>query len=229
MEPRMRETDVVIDRWMDRAREILRQSGSAVDLALRMSYRHPNGFDKVSFDYTNLNEATTRLHIWWPSGRDPLGHDRDRDDSDIHDHPWSFISTVITGEIHNYTFNLQSSIESDGSFVNNFSRQIIYIRDRKKPADVVRVVRVADCDIDRIRVDAVLPGESYSMDFTTLHRLVPSLKTVSGTLVLQQPLSRRYSTLIRPIGESLDVSGQATKFSASELRTIVGSFLDHIG
>jgi hypothetical protein len=223
----MPRTDVILDRWIDTASKIVRQSGSALDLALRMSYRHPNGFDKVSFDYTNLNEPTTRLHMWWPAGCDPLDRRRGAEDSDIHDHPWTFKSTVITGEIQNHTFSLRQSGKLDSS-VGNFSRQIVYIRDRKKLADVVRVVRVADCDIDLRQIDTVRPGQSYSMDPATLHRLVPSLKTISGTLVLQQPSSRRHSTVIRPIGQSLDIAGQVTKFSACELRMIVGSFLDHI-
>jgi hypothetical protein len=58
----------------------------------KMSYTHPNGFDKIVIPSDTTSEDTLRIHIWWPNS---LVQKREV----IHSHQWNFKSKVILGTL----------------------------------------------------------------------------------------------------------------------------------
>ncbi|WP_228799606.1 hypothetical protein [Nocardia nova] len=63
------------------------------------SYRHSNGFDKITLLSSLEPEFKLRMHVWWPERRQPLGAEL------IHNHRWIFRSTMLCGSSWVQTFS----------------------------------------------------------------------------------------------------------------------------
>ncbi|GIF18028.1 hypothetical protein BJ973_009006 [Actinoplanes tereljensis] len=208
-----------IERVRTRLASLLRDEDGALDRALTMSYRHPNGFDKISFDYSTLDEPTTRLHLWWPRGSDPLGRTDATEDSDVHNHPWTFSSKILLGEITHRTF--KASEESENSVL--YSRHEVRI---PQTGTAIQSIPRGPGFLTEEPPSVLCGSESYELDCLTLHRLSPATDRITATLVTQSPLRRRKSDVFRSITREPEVRVRATKFTRSEILTLVGTFVD---
>lgn len=199
---------------------ILQNRGSALEKALAMSYRHPNGFDKISFDYTSLEETTRRLHIWWPEGGDPLGRTSPVADSDVHDHPWNFTSKILLGSLVHRTFERAS----EGEDVERYERYVVNIPGNS----AIYSLSAGTAFLGEVSRMVYSTGDTYSLHCERLHHLSAAPGGVAATLVKQGPLLRRHSEVFRTTPTASLVQVRATKFTPSELRTIVECLLDRM-
>lgn len=112
--------------------------------------QHQNGFLKVALP------CGSRLHVWSPWNPPTRG------DAEIHDHPFSFLSVCLAGEMINVEFEAVPSdtglfVEHKAECVSSFCKQ---------PVPSSTGTRV---DLKQKSVKIVRRGESYSMNENAIH------------------------------------------------------------
>jgi hypothetical protein len=203
---------------------ILRGRSGLLDMVTKMSYRHPNGFDKISLDYSHLQSVTRRIHLWWPPGSDPLNREHiSCAESDIHNHPWAFTSKILCGSIRNETFRLvtssQQSVPRDA-----FRIEIPTDGSKAKPSSKY----IGTQHVEIFGAQDLHIGDSYALNEEILHRIVPLGERPVSTLVAQMPLGRSNSIVLRRAEECPRPKVKHRKFTQREARSLLEAFLDVI-
>lgn len=112
--------------------------------------QHQNGFLKVALP------LGSRLHVWSPWNPPVSG------DAEIHDHPFSFHSVCLAGEMINVEFE---AVQTDnGRFVEHSAECVSSFC--KQPTPMSTGTRV---DLKQKSVKIVRRGESYSMNANAIH------------------------------------------------------------
>ena len=127
------------------------------------SYAHGNGFNKVVL--AEENGVVVRLHVAEGASED-----------NIHDHRWSFASTVLTGALENVTF-----AESDDGVPCD---ELRYLRDGAS----TEAVPIRTCRVREVGRRRYGPGDAYVQDRATLHRIRWSAGCRT-LMVTQRPVS----------------------------------------
>jgi hypothetical protein len=161
--------------------DILADTARCQHLA-RKSYRHTNNFDKIVLGLDREHDFEIRLHIWWNGSADESSYD-----SDIHNHNWSFVSCILSGEFVNEVF------EPD---VNGTE----YYRYRYSPREDKETFEL---QFDRkLHLGVKSPvryrmGDTYFMPAPSPHRFGPVVPTMSSTLLIQLPRQSKQSDVYR--------------------------------
>lgn len=150
-----------------------------VETMSKIAYAHQNGFHKYVLYVSNTYGWKVRLHVWWDKYQKEI-------DYDIHDHSWSYVSSILLGEVTNelYDFNQESTNKEsffhylyeihDETAVSSFTacglKEISYLVERKE----------------------LKQGDTYTQHASILHKVVPIQKFPTATLVFhQQPFQKR--------------------------------------
>jgi hypothetical protein len=213
-----------IDAWLSRARRILDRTGPQADIALRKSYRHSNGFDKIRLTAASLHEGITCVHGWWGESEDPLGRTSFSIDEDIHDHPWAFASTILCGQIRNERYTISRTPRPINSLAR-YQRTGLYIRDGNLVARTLPLRPVyARLAATRLYTE----GEAYTMLPGEFHRVVVQPNPLVATLFQQSPLRKRLTFVLRPPDAGTMVNPRRQRYTTQELREIVARLIYYI-
>lgn len=159
--------------------EVLNDRSLVSEIAGR-SYRHVNHFDKiVLIDSDNEQSYRLTLHLWAP----PYS-EMELQDELIHDHRFSFWSTVLTGDLISENF---SRSESGAVF-----RQYRYI-----PEVVTHNFYefVGEAILAKTRPSRRTAGETYYLWYENIHRVLLPQASTTCTMVLRGPRQRNHSNV----------------------------------
>lgn len=144
-------------------------SRAILDLIMQESYRHANGFYRISFPATSSSPVRIRLHVW-PSEQDPGSSEAV---PDAHNHKWPFASRVLAGAL---------------------SHDILHVRLGHGPYEHFRhvdmgygyeFIRSGRASLDLVRVEVTTEGTAYRMVPETVHRVLPQDGQYAATLVAE--------------------------------------------
>jgi hypothetical protein len=177
-----------------------------------LSYRHPNGFDKIVLDYQGLDQPSLRLHVWWG---DSIGDCN----NDIHDHPWSFDSQVVCGRLVQEIWT-----PATGGKTDRVTFQVARIQLKQYP------LQCAETDggfvaARRRKCEHVEAGQNYSLSGREFHRVYSLEKCVTATLVNQNPVYRWFSTAWRAKNR-LSTPLRGKSMSSAEYRLVLDRLMD---
>jgi hypothetical protein len=151
-----------------------------IETIAKRSYSHPNGYDKIVLVSRDIMELPyeLRMHVWWADQHRSLG--------DIHNHDWEFSSRVLCGRLDCQEYEA-------GDYGEPMLRYI-YLRSEK-----ARFILQAQGSgrLKLGRFYSVWPGQSYSMQRTTLHRAAGAEGCTTATLILQGPTHQLSSMIYR--------------------------------
>ena len=127
----------------------------------RRSYRHGNGFLKIVL---LENGYKLRLHIWLPGT--PC-------EENVHDHRWSFASTVLCGSLRSELFAYLGE-DPAGEF-----REFRYEQRQAKPVGRARLLRLS--------TEVYRAGDAYCLPREVLHRIAHHGENLVATLMCSAP------------------------------------------
>lgn len=165
-------------------REILADEEALGSIAAR-SYEHTNHFDKIVLmdSGSHLGYRLT-LHLW-----NPPYSDAEAEDEQIHDHRFSFWSHIVLGTLTSQNF------VRDATGVPFGEHQYI----PEKLNDVATVgnyyVHVGSSPLLETDRPAIPQGQSYSLDYAQIHRVLLPRSQPTCTLVLRGPRQKNYASV----------------------------------
>lgn len=151
------------------ARELLENDRALADAATR-SYTHSNGFDKIALLSSQEPEFKLRLHAWWPN------ESNRRVDEFVHNHRWTFRSTLLCGRAHVETYRESN----DGVSVYRYEYS-----PRDDSSETYDLGAVGRTSLSSDLMLTLTPGCTYSMGPNLLHRVIPASNSVTVTMFVR--------------------------------------------
>jgi hypothetical protein len=183
---------------------ILDDDDVLAEIAVR-SYRHVNHFDKIVLvDSERDADYRLTLHLW-----NPPYTEQELNEELIHDHRFSFWSTVLTGTLRSESFSRRGG--------GRRYRQYQYVPERRTSTNFYEFVGEATLRSSGITEKPA--GSAYYLAYETIHRVQLPLEDMTCTLVLRGPRERRHSNVFNTAYPDTDVSTVNTPFSPGELAT----------
>ena len=201
-----------IHRLVKRLRNLC-DDESVLDIIASRSYRHPNGFDKIVLKYHGKGLPSLRLHIWWNATQDV---------NDVHNHPWDFKSSVISGAIENRVFVTRKSKPAShaGDIYNHYKIH------HSKLYGIKEVVFVDKCELQETVLSRYESGQSYFQRSNTVHTVSPISKSgVCSTLVLQDLFINNQCDIFTATEFS---KKEVNLFTQSEVKAILLKYADYL-
>ncbi len=131
------------------------------------SFRHVNGFDRLTIGMSTDCGPRLRMHVWNSAGNKT---------SSIHNHTWAFVSTVLKGSLMNERFTLVDDLEGQSLLeIPNRQQSKMGANVRRSTTTFKAISTGREC---------VGEGESYCILDGEYHRSVPCEENTI-TLVLQ--------------------------------------------
>lgn len=184
--------------------EILYDGDALAEIASR-SYRHVNHFDKiVLIDSERDSDYRLTLHLW-----NPPYTEHELNEELIHDHRFSFWSTILTGTLRSESF---SHRQSGHSF-----RQYRYVPERQIRMNFYEFV--GEATLRSSGITKKVAGDSYYLSYETIHRVQLPRDEMTSTLVLRGPRERRHSNVFNTAYPDGDLRTSNQVFSPNELAT----------
>jgi hypothetical protein len=148
------------------------------------SYHHTNHFDKIVLvDTGNQLGYRLTLHLWAP----PYS-DREVNDEQIHDHRFSFWSSILVGDIMFQNYVRDASGVMFGEYQ--------YIPERLGTSTVGNFyLDVGQSPLLEKERSGGKAGEFYHLTYNTIHRVVLPRSEMSCTLVLRGPRQKNYASV----------------------------------
>lgn len=209
------EADAVLAGWMQQiftpacvlglVEEVLANPDLLAEVAGR-SYHHGNGFLKVVL--ANRHGWKLRLHIWFPGA--PC-------EENIHDHRWSFASTVLCGELLSETF----ADDPQGPVNGN-----AYLYHARQGSQDSRKVAVGGFRLRSLGRSLRRAGEAYALPSSVLHRICdyPG-KGLVATMMCSAPTRETTNRLLVSADHAgIDPNVEQTPLSPHELACLLGRF-----
>lgn len=169
------------------------------------SYRHVNHFDKIVLvDSERSSDYRLTLHLW-----DPPYTERELNEELIHDHRFSFWSTILAGTLRSESF---SRLPGGLRF-----RQYRYVPERRTRTNFYKFV--GDATLGSSGITKKAAGSSYYLSYETIHRVQLPQDEMTCTLVLRGPRERSHSNIFNTSYPEADVLTTNRVFSPSELAT----------
>jgi hypothetical protein len=186
---------------------LLRSNTHMEEIADR-SYQHANGFAKVVLHISR--HYGIRLHVWRPDEH-PSGQV-----VDPHGHRWEFASWIITGVLHEITFEPAASGELFDEYAHEKGANG---EDYLRPRRSATLARTAHADRKA--------GHVYKRSSSELHAAMPTGGALVASLVLQGPRSSAPVPVYRRPGAPGGKAGAPVRipkssFSVRELRSLLG-------
>ena len=164
-------------------RQILDDRQLLKEVASR-SYRHTNHFDKiVVIDSGNNLGYRLTLHLW-----NPPYSEQETQDEQIHDHRFSFWSSVLVGRIvfQNY------ARDASGTIFNEYQ----YIPEKRDLATMRNFyIDVGGSPLLEGAPTKGKTGDVYHLPYNCIHRVVLPSSEMTCTLVLRGPRQKNYASV----------------------------------
>jgi hypothetical protein len=193
--------------------EILEDDRMLAEIAAG-SYRHVNHFDKIVLvDSEHQSDYRLTFHLW-----NPPYTEEELNEELIHDHRFSFWSTVVTGTLRSESFS-----RAEGGL--NF-RQYEYVPERRTRMNFYEFVGEAVLRSDGATEKPA--GTSYYLSYEKIHRVQLPHTAMTCTLVLRGPRERSHSNVFNttyPDG-SLRITNRP--FSPDQLATKLADLAETI-
>ncbi|MHC3470900.1 hypothetical protein ACYF6T_19615 [Streptomyces sp. 7R007] len=182
------------------------------------SYRHVNHFDKIVLvDPGIVGGYRLTLHAWCP----PYTEDELCDEL-IHDHRFSFWSTILTGRLVSQNFSrrpagMTEQAGTAGGAVTSL-RQYRYSPEKagvSTQANFYRFVDEAALEMTGESVEDM--GNAYYLEYHRIHRVVLPMESMTCTLVLRGPREREFSNVYNTAYPSTDTQSANVMFTPDEL------------
>jgi hypothetical protein len=170
------------------------------------SYRHVNHFDKIVLvDAASERGYRLTLHLWTP----PYSR-AELNDELIHDHRFSFWSTILTGNL------------AAASFVRapagDRYRQYQYTPQKRHLSTLANFYQlVGEATLCRGRVSRKPAGTSYFLHYECTHRVVLPRTQMTCTLVLRGPRQRNHSNVFNTSYPASNTQTANVMFTEAEL------------
>lgn len=176
------------------------------------SYRHVNHFDKVVlFDSADGCGYRLTLHMWIPPYTEKELHDEL-----IHDHRFSFWSTILTGRLVSQNFARPGDAPADTPLLP--FRQYRYSPEKLGAATQSNFYEFVEEAPLHMTGDTVEEqGNSYHLQYHRIHRVALPLHAMTCTLVLRGPRERSFSNVYNTAYPSTDTQTKNVMFSREEL------------
>ncbi len=170
------------------------------------SYLHGNGFLKVVL----LDRGyKLRLHVWFAG---------QACEENIHDHRWSFASTILAGTLTSEIW--QDSCAAD---VHALSLQE-YCYHAAQDGQPASKTAVGTCAIRRTDLVEQAVGQAYVMPEQRLHRIINHGDQLVATMVCTAPTGQGTTRLI-PICDQIEPDIQPPRLSPLQLKAALSQFL----
>lgn len=167
------------------------------------SYRHVNHFDKIVLvDSEHDADYRLTLHLW-----NPPYTEQELNEELIHDHRFSFWSTVLAGTLRSESF----SHRRDGVLY----RQYQYVPERRTSTNFYEFV--GEATLRSSGITEKQAGSAYYLSYETIHRVELPRDETTCTLVLRGPRERRHSNIFNTAYPDTDVRTINRPFSPGEL------------
>jgi len=183
-------------------REFMSDS-NLLQMIAKRSYRHVNHFDKVVLvDSQKPNGYRLTLHIW-----NPPFSEKECQDELIHDHRFSFWSTILVGHLKTQEFFVDQDTDDFNSYQytpeNSNSENFYKFRGRYGLKKARRLEEKA--------------GGVYYLSYDTTHRVELPEKALTCTLVLRSPRERNFSNVYNTNYPTTDASLSNRMFEPNEM------------
>jgi hypothetical protein len=171
------------------------------------SYRHGNGFYKVVL--SQGAHYKLRLHVWLPGVSA---------EENLHEHRWSFASTVLTGSLHS-----EIHAEDVTASAMEYDEYLYLAKEGDSPPSQTYIGKTwLACVSTSVR----RAGDYYAMNPNTLHRIVRTDGGLTATLMCQSSPARRSNRLLTRPGQVPDVTQRY--MDPGELSAVVERLLGHL-
>ncbi|MGQ0777082.1 MAG: hypothetical protein ACT4NY_22150 [Pseudonocardiales bacterium] len=166
-------------RFAEVLREVLADQDFLACEVTPRSYRHALGFDKfVLVSQQPLFQV--RLHVWSPDHRYGVEH--------VHNHRFSFVSTVLTGELDVEIHRLDTS-----------RRDMVRFDEFSDPGSLAwRLHEVGPVGTKLELAMTLSTGSSYYLDSDVLHRVAAAPGKLISTLFIETAATRASTTVLIP-------------------------------
>jgi hypothetical protein len=181
------------------------------------SYRHVNHFDKiVLLDSDRQRGYRLTLHLW-----DPPYTEAELNDELIHDHRFSFWSSVLTGTLSSENFSLS---ERGTTF-----RKYQYIPEKRHLTTAANFYEfVGEAKLAKSEPSRKAAGESYYLSYERIHRVLLPCAYTTCTLVLRGPRERNHSNVYNTSYPSTDTRLTNMMFSGAQVAEKISKLLKTI-
>jgi hypothetical protein len=149
------------------------------------SYKHANGFEKISLPGIPGSPVRLRFHIWRPA-QDEDGHVP----SDAHNHVWPLASRTLAGELTNDLYGADLRPDGDHFHYRHFQAE------PKLAHGFAHIGRARLTQRDEIVTGE---GETYTLTPQSIHRVSPASDAYTATAVLE----------LAPVRKATDVFTQS--------------------
>ncbi|WP_370368372.1 hypothetical protein [Catenulispora sp. GP43] len=167
------------------------------------SYRHANGFDKISFSRLPGSDVRLRLHIW-------PGTAGAQSDPDAHNHRWAFVSRVLCGALANYNYAVAH--KQTGEFMR-------YVQTPYTPEVGSTFAFVGCATLTQLDAIRVAEGGTYSLSAQEIHRVVVPENGYTATLALELAPTRDTADLYTASSfKQTGVVVDSPRFTSDEVR-----------
>ncbi|MEU1311547.1 hypothetical protein ABZ419_22020 [Streptomyces cinnamoneus] len=188
------------------------------------SYRHVNHFDKIVLvDSGNRLGYRLTLHAWCPPYTEKELHDEL-----IHDHRFSFWSTILTGRLVSQNFSRTDgpgAAEATGYPVTPF-RQYRYSPEKLGVSTHSNFYEfVGDTELAVTGETVEEQGNAYHLQYHRIHRVALPMESMTCTMVLRGPRERDFSNVYNTAYPSTDTQSGNTMFTRDELAGKLRSIL----
>ncbi|WP_229925166.1 hypothetical protein [Streptomyces sulfonofaciens] len=180
------------------------------------SYRHVNHFDKIVLvDSGDPRGYRLTLHAWCPPYTE-----KELYDELIHDHRFSFWSTVLTGRLVSQNYSRRQAAQGDvpaGNPVTLF-RQYRYSPEKLGVSSYANFYQFVDeAELEMTGESVEERGNSYHLQYHRIHRVVLPMEAMTCTMVLRGPRERDFSNVYNTAYPSTDTQSQNVMFTPDEL------------
>lgn len=170
------------------------------------SYQHGNGFLKVVL----INRGyKLRLHIWFPGSSC---------EENLHDHRWSFASTILTGTLYSEIWRDAQPEEPADLLTPEYT---YYAATGDLPADKKLL---GQCRLIREGQIAHTAGSAYHLPEQVLHRILNPGDELVATLMCTAPTQQGTTRLI-PLQAGMDPEVQPPRITPQQLHHALQNFL----
>jgi hypothetical protein len=187
-----------------------------LDTVAARSYPHVNHFDKIVLvDTGNQLGYRLTLHAWFPPYTE-----KEIQDELIHDHRFSFWSTILAGRLFSQNFARHEYAVDETRPRNPMSTYRQYQYSPEKLGDTTtsnfyEFIGKADLEMTGDTVET--QGNAYHLKYYRIHRVVLPTESLTCTLVLRGPRERNFSNVYNTSYPDTDTQSGNVMFTRAEL------------
>lgn len=175
------------------------------------SYRHANGFDKLSLYRASSDAFKIRLHIWWNGAQD----------SAIHNHRWNLASCILRGRMYLRNYGVRAYDDH---------RPVMW---RHEYSDLVsgstKSVKCLDrCSLDIEAGYLLSSGGSHSLHYSTPHLATTPEHEVTASLVVTTKPAKEYSHAFLPEIRMSGHSREHNLYKKEDVYSLVSALVEHV-